>query len=51
MRVLVVSDIHSNYTALETVIKDAGQVDETWCLGTSEDMAPIPTWSLSRCVI
>ena len=33
MRVLVVSDIHSNYTALETVIKDAGQVDETWCLG------------------
>lgn len=33
MRVLVMSDIHANYNALEAVLKDAGEVDETWCLG------------------
>jgi predicted phosphodiesterase len=33
MRILVMSDIHANYTALEAVLKDAGQVDDTWCLG------------------
>jgi len=29
MRILVISDIHANYTALEAVLKDAGPVDET----------------------
>jgi predicted phosphodiesterase len=33
MRVLVISDIHANITALEAVLKDAGTVDEVWCLG------------------
>jgi len=42
MRVLVMSDIHANYTALETVIKDAGQVDETWCLGDLVGYGPDP---------
>lgn len=32
-RVLVISDIHANLTALEAVLADAGNVDETWCLG------------------
>jgi diadenosine tetraphosphatase ApaH/serine/threonine PP2A family protein phosphatase len=42
MRVLVISDLHANYTALETVIKDAGQVDETWCLGDLIGYGPDP---------
>ncbi len=42
MRVLVISDIHANYTALEAVIEDAGQVDETWCLGDLIGYGPDP---------
>ena len=42
MRVLVISDIHANYTALETVLKDAGRVDETWCLGDLVGYGPDP---------
>ena len=32
-RVLVISDIHANITALEAVLANAGKVDEVWCLG------------------
>ena len=42
MRVLIMSDIHANYTALEAVLKDAGQVDETWCLGDLVGYGPDP---------
>ena len=42
MRVLVISDVHANYTALEAVLKDAGQVDETWCLGDLVGYGPDP---------
>jgi diadenosine tetraphosphatase ApaH/serine/threonine PP2A family protein phosphatase len=42
MRVLVISDIHANYTALVEVLKDAGQVDETWCLGDLVGYGPDP---------
>ncbi len=42
MRVLVVSDIHSNYTALEAVLHDAGHIDETWCLGDLIGYGPDP---------
>jgi predicted phosphodiesterase len=42
MRVLVISDIHANYTALMAVLKDAGQVDETWCLGDLVGYGPDP---------
>jgi predicted phosphodiesterase len=42
MRVLVMSDIHANYTALVAVLKDAGQVDETWCLGDLVGYGPDP---------
>ena len=42
MRVLVISDIHANYTALLTVLNDAGQVDETWCLGDLVGYGPDP---------
>ncbi len=42
MRVLVISDIHANYTALEAVLKDAGEVDEIWCLGDLVGYGPDP---------
>jgi len=42
MRVLVISDVHANYTALEAVLEDAGQVDETWCLGDLVGYGPDP---------
>jgi len=42
MRVLVISDIHANYTALEAVLKHAGEADETWCLGDLVGYGPDP---------
>jgi predicted phosphodiesterase len=42
MRILVMSDIHANYTALLAVLKDAGAVDETWCLGDLVGYGPDP---------
>ena len=34
MRILVISDIHANLVAFETVLKDAsGKWDYIWCLG------------------
>ena len=42
MRILVLSDIHANYTALEAVVKDAGPIDEAWCLGDVVGYGPDP---------
>jgi predicted phosphodiesterase len=42
MRILVISDIHANYTALAAVLNDAGEVDETWCLGDMVGYGPDP---------
>ncbi len=42
MRILVMSDIHANFTALEAVLNDAGGVDETWCLGDLVGYGPDP---------
>ena len=42
MRILVISDIHANYTALQMVLKDAGPADETWCLGDLVGYGPDP---------
>jgi predicted phosphodiesterase len=42
MRILVMSDIHANATALDAVLKDAGSVDETWCLGDLVGYGPDP---------
>ena len=33
MRNLIISDIHANLIALETVLTDVGQFDAVWCLG------------------
>ena len=42
MRILVMSDIHANYTALTAVLNEAGEVDETWCLGDLVGYGPDP---------
>ncbi|MGE5250646.1 MAG: metallophosphoesterase family protein [Bacteroidota bacterium] len=42
MRALIISDIHANYTALESVLADAGPVDEIWCLGDLVGYGPDP---------
>jgi diadenosine tetraphosphatase ApaH/serine/threonine PP2A family protein phosphatase len=48
MRILVISDIHANDTALETVLKDAGTPDETWCLGDLVGYGPDPNAVVER---
>jgi predicted phosphodiesterase len=42
MRVLIISDIHANLTALEAVITAAGKVDAAWCLGDLVGYGPDP---------
>lgn len=42
MRILVISDIHANLTALETVVEEAGKVDAVWCLGDIVGYGPDP---------
>ncbi len=42
MRILVLSDIHANYEALQAVLNDAGPVDEVWCLGDVVGYGPDP---------
>src|SRR5215211_5061802 len=47
MRVLIVSDIHSNYAALETVLAVAAPFDQLWNLGDTIGYGPRP----NECVI
>ena len=42
MRIIVLSDIHANLTALEAVIADAGKFDAAWCLGDIVGYGPDP---------
>ncbi len=42
MRILVISDIHANFTALQAALQDAGQIDESWCLGDLIGYGPDP---------
>lgn len=42
MRILVLSDIHANLTALEAVLATAGTVDAVWCLGDIVGYGPDP---------
>lgn len=48
MRVLVISDIHANLTALDAVIEAAGPIDETWCLGDLVGYGPDPNECVER---
>ncbi len=42
MRILILSDIHANFDALQAVLSDAGQVDSVWCLGDLVGYGPDP---------
>jgi predicted phosphodiesterase len=42
MKILVVSDVHANRVALESVIKHAGKFDKVWCLGDIVGYGPEP---------
>lgn len=42
MRVLVISDIHANYTAFEAVLNDADNFESVWCLGDIVGYGPDP---------
>lgn len=42
MRILIISDIHSNLTALEAVLASAGHYDMLWCLGDTIGYGPDP---------
>jgi predicted phosphodiesterase len=48
MRILVISDIHANLTALETVITEAGKYDSVWCLGDLVGYGPDPNECIAR---
>jgi len=48
MRILVMSDIHANLTALEAVLADAGDVDGIWCLGDLVGYGPDPEECITR---
>jgi len=46
MRVLIISDIHANFVALESVMADAqGLYDAVWCLGDVVGYGPMPNES------
>jgi predicted phosphodiesterase len=42
MKILIISDIHANLTALRAVLNAAGKVDATWCLGDLVGYGPDP---------
>lgn len=48
MRILVISDIHANLTALEAVLQDAGEFDSVWCLGDLVGYGPDPNECIHR---
>lgn len=49
MRVLVISDIHANYVALEAVLSDAhGKYDAIWNLGDTIGYGPRPNECMDR---
>jgi diadenosine tetraphosphatase ApaH/serine/threonine PP2A family protein phosphatase len=48
MRILIISDIHANITALDTVISAAGEFDAAWCLGDLVGYGPDPNEVIER---
>jgi len=49
MRVLIISDIHGNLTALDTVLEDAkADYDTVWCLGDLVGYGPDPNECVER---
>lgn len=47
MRTLIISDVHSNLTALQTVLEDAKPFDCVWCLGDVIGYGPDP----NECIV
>lgn len=48
MRILVISDIHANFNALESVLAAAGEVNAVWCLGDLVGYGPDPNECVDR---
>jgi predicted phosphodiesterase len=48
MRILIISDIHANLTALEAVLADAEPFDQVWCLGDVVGYGPDPNECIER---
>jgi diadenosine tetraphosphatase ApaH/serine/threonine PP2A family protein phosphatase len=48
VRYLIISDIHANLAALETVLEDAPDFDELWCLGDLVGYGPKPNECIER---
>lgn len=48
MRILVMSDIHANLVALDTVLEDAHPYDAVWCLGDLVGYGPDPNECIER---
>ena len=48
MRILVISDIHANLTALDAVLSDAGEFDAAWCLGDLVGYGPDPNECIAK---
>lgn len=49
MQILVISDIHANYEALDAVLHDsAGQYEAVWCLGDLVGYGPKPNECVER---
>lgn len=48
MRILIISDIHANLSALVAVLSDAGEVDAVWCLGDLVGYGPDPNECVER---
>ncbi len=48
MRILVLSDIHANIVALETILRHAPAYDAVWCLGDVVGYGPAPNDCVAR---
>ena len=48
MHYLIISDIHANLVAMETVLADAPDFDEIWCLGDLVGYGPNPNECIER---
>ncbi|MEA3307951.1 MAG: metallophosphoesterase family protein [Chloroflexota bacterium] len=48
MRYLIISDIHGNEPALQSVLHDVGDFDEIWCLGDTVGYGPNPNQCLEQ---
>ena len=48
MRILIISDIHANLVALDTVLDAAGSFDRIWCLGDIVGYGPEPNECIDK---